>query len=255
MGARMSRDRCTPVNLKNAGASADGCSMVFCVQRRREVKDAHGIQVLHLSLNAPVIAIDALPVGPARAGIALCRDSAGTLDLRIAVRSLRTGQLAVYAPGGSIAAGEPIVDAALAFAEGMGFLFDEDEVAVRGEGSEDAVAALWRDLVEEVPERLRSRATEADPEGVAPAAEPEPALEVAVVADASQALAVRVESLREVAVAPVLADPAAVLSKFRIIRGGIAAPLRPAEPVVVGEEPVVAPCDSQDSRIRLLSRF
>jgi len=251
----MSRDRCTPVNLKYAGSWADDYFMYFCVRPSRDEQDVHGIQVLHLSLNAPVIAIDELPVGPARAGIALCRDSAGALDLRIAVRSLRNGQLAVYAPGGgSFAAGEPALGAALSFAEGMGFLFDENEVALRGESDEETIAALWRDLVEEIPERQRDRSIEVGPRAIARAEKPEPALEVAVVADGSLARAVAVETFHEVAAPPILVNSAAVLSKFRIIQGSIASPLRPAN-TVVGEEPVDAPFDLEDARIRLLSRF
>ena len=77
---------------------------------------------------------------------------------------------------------------------------------------------------------------------------------MAAVADGSQARAVAVETFHEVAAPPILANPAAVLSKFRIIRGSIAAPLRPAD-TVAGEESVDAPFDLEDARIRLLSRF
>jgi hypothetical protein len=230
--------------------------MHFCVQPRREARSAQGIRVLHLSLNAPVIAIDALPVGPARAGIALCEDAAGDLDIQIAVRSLRSGQVAAYVPtDGRVEIGELAVDAALSFAEGMGFLFDEDEVAARGEGAPDAVAAIWRDLVEEVPERLRTRVTETGSRETATEAAPEPALEVPVVTGRSRAEVVNVETLLAAAVGPAVANPAAVLSKFRIIQGSIGAPAAPAKAVAAAEASLVAPVDSRDSRIRLLSSF
>jgi hypothetical protein len=97
------------------------------------------LRALRLSLNTPVVAIDALPVGPASAGIAVHEGPRGHA-LCLAIRSVRSGQLALFAPEDANGAGEaPFlrIDAALSFAEGMGFLFDDDLVA-RGEAREGA---------------------------------------------------------------------------------------------------------------------
>jgi len=79
--------------------------MHFCEQMPREEWSAEAIRLLHLSLNAPVVSIDELPVGPARAGIALFGDPDGAMHLAIAVRSLRTGQMVSYAPDEDIEGG------------------------------------------------------------------------------------------------------------------------------------------------------
>jgi hypothetical protein len=101
---------------------------------------------LRLSLNAPVLGIDALPVGPASAAIAL-HVSADAPRITIALRSARSGERVFFA---SDASGdrEPglLLDAALAFAERMGFLFDDDEVESRGESGPREAARIWREF-------------------------------------------------------------------------------------------------------------
>jgi hypothetical protein len=106
--------------------------------------------VLRLSLNTPVIAIDGLPVGPARAGIALHEGLDPGSAVTVAVRAVRTGDLVCYAGEPSLtkrfdSAG--VVDAALAFAEGMGFLFDEDSLGSRAPGARESGERQWRELV------------------------------------------------------------------------------------------------------------
>jgi hypothetical protein len=98
---------------------------------------------LRLSLNTPVVSVAGLPVGPASAAIALER-AAGTLRLTLALRSTRNGQVVYFQPGSRPAPGAPealALEAVLAFAEGMGFLFDDDAVA-SGEG-EALAARRW----------------------------------------------------------------------------------------------------------------
>ena len=118
-----------------------------------------------LSLNSPVVAIEDLPVGPARAGIALHEGPAGR-SLVLAVRSVRTGQVLLFAPdpGWLEIRGPGLeLDAALSFAEGMGFLFDEDLV---DSGDLGEAARCWAEfLAEDGPEAVAPEI------GTAPASE------------------------------------------------------------------------------------
>jgi hypothetical protein len=82
-----------------------------------------GLHALYVSLNSPVVTVDRLPVGPASAAIAVHLVTGATLM----IRSLRTGTVAFYhadpeAVGARAGLGP---DAALAHAEGLGFLFEE----------------------------------------------------------------------------------------------------------------------------------
>lgn len=106
------------------------------------------LRALRLSLNTPVVTIEDLPVGPAAAGIALHAGPEG-LRLTLAVRSVRTGQVVLFHPdeewtelhGSALA-----VEAALSFAECMGFLFDDDPIEAGGDVRE--AARRWAELVE-----------------------------------------------------------------------------------------------------------
>ncbi len=105
---------------------------------------------LRLSLNTPVVATSDLPVGPARAAILVHRDRKRRLALTVGVRSLGCGSVALYGLEGRLdpeATGEGI-DAALAFAEGMGFLFD-DELIDETEASREKALARWHDAIGE----------------------------------------------------------------------------------------------------------
>lgn len=101
---------------------------------------------LRLSLNTPELCADELPAGPARAGIALYVESDGTYALTVAVRSLGGGRLVAWSwdqplSPSSFRSG---IDAALCFAEGMGFLFDEDAIgSSSGELRRRALDGWW----------------------------------------------------------------------------------------------------------------
>jgi hypothetical protein len=125
--------------------------MQWSAKNGRDGSGAVRICALYLSLNTPVVALDDFPVGPARAGVALSEGSDRGLQLEIAVRSVRTGQLRFYCSDEEIAVDGATVEAALSFSEGMGFLFDEDEVASRGAEGERESAVLWRELVGDFP--------------------------------------------------------------------------------------------------------
>jgi hypothetical protein len=120
---------------------------------------ARALRALHVSLNAPVVAIEDLPVGPARAAIALQDAPDGGASLLLALRSQRTGQLACFAPDEPLTetTAQIALDGALSFAESMGFLFDGDVIPELGAEGPREAAESWNQLL-----------------GVAPEPEPEP---------------------------------------------------------------------------------
>ena len=120
------------------------------------------VQGLRLSLNTPVVATEELPIGPARAAILVHDDPQLGPTVTIGIRSLRADRVALYGmdtePGDGTDL-EVAVDAALTFAESMGFLFDEDEVAGGGAQAKSRSLGLWRDLLgDELGEPARALA-------------------------------------------------------------------------------------------------
>lgn len=110
----------------------------------RKPLEAHGrpLRGLVISLNSPVVALESLPSGPASAAIAV-HECGATL----CVRSLRTGQVIFFTTGEDLADDRRVAqDAALSFAESMGFLFDDDVVEARGDAGIEEAARLWREL-------------------------------------------------------------------------------------------------------------
>ena len=110
------------------------------------------------ALNTPVLNVDFLPVGPARAAIVVFAEEYGGIGLAFGVRSNEGGQVAVFRNKEPIDASQAIADVlepALASAEQMGFLFDEDMVdgVATGRGRSDAMA-LWGDLMGEMETEL-----------------------------------------------------------------------------------------------------
>lgn len=105
---------------------------------------------LRLSLNTPVVATPDLPAGPARAAIVV-HGEAGRTCFTVAVRSLRQGESVLYELEGedpNDASGIAVaLDAALSFAESMGFLFDDDLVTERSEPVLRAALARLREIV------------------------------------------------------------------------------------------------------------
>jgi hypothetical protein len=106
---------------------------------------------LRVSLNTPVVSTESLAVGPARAGLLVHLEPGGRRGLTVAVRSIRTGEVVLYSFEGDLADPGALsvgIDGALSFAESMGFLFDEDEVA--GGGPARALR-LWNELTGQGP--------------------------------------------------------------------------------------------------------
>jgi hypothetical protein len=95
------------------------------------------------SLNAPVAQVEELPNGPVRAAIVIYAKGYGELGLAIGMRALESGDTALYETREPIENESAIPDAverALSFAEGLGFLFDDDMIdRATGTGRPDAL--------------------------------------------------------------------------------------------------------------------
>lgn len=116
----------------------------------REPLEPHGrpLRALYVALNRPVITVEPLPVGPVSAAVAL-HDAGASLCLRC----VRTGQVQLYTTTRELASERRVaLDAALSFAESMGFLFDADEVSSRGDLGAEQAALLWQELCGEAAE-------------------------------------------------------------------------------------------------------
>jgi hypothetical protein len=110
------------------------------------------VRGLRLSLNTPVVATEDLPIGPARAAILIHSEAGRGETVTIGIRSLRASRVAVFSIDPDVsgdASFDVTLDAALSFAESMGFLFDEDEVGDGGAQAKTRCLGLWRDLIGE----------------------------------------------------------------------------------------------------------
>jgi pyruvate/2-oxoglutarate dehydrogenase complex dihydrolipoamide acyltransferase (E2) component len=88
-----------------------------------------------------VLATPDLPVGPARAVIVTHLEARGRIDVTVGVRALRSGEVVFWSFDGELSSSDDISvasDAALTFAESLGFLFDEGAL---GPGSD--AAKMW----------------------------------------------------------------------------------------------------------------
>jgi hypothetical protein len=109
-----------------------------------------GVFGLRRSLNTPVVAIPDFPTGPGEGAILVHRELRGRLAVTLGVRSGRGGETALWDYEGRLQDGGAVdvaVDAALSFAEGMGFLFDDDELS--GDSQQERLRAryLWEELM------------------------------------------------------------------------------------------------------------
>jgi hypothetical protein len=140
-----------------------------------------GLQSMCFSLNNPIVHLEGLPVGPARAAVALYTGEYGELRLAVGVRSLSSRALLVYSFGGDLnelTSAATALDSALNFGEGMGFLFGEDVVQRGGPAGRLRALRGWQELIglaeepddapaprEAAPERLPEPRPLAIPEG------------------------------------------------------------------------------------------
>ena len=115
---------------------------------RQEAPDParSALRSLRPSLNTPVVVVEDLPAGPASAAIAWLGDPAGPRVV-LAIRSERSGQAIFYGPDDEPWQGhgpDVALDAAVSFAESMGFLFEDDRVSQ----APDEARRLWADLLD-----------------------------------------------------------------------------------------------------------
>lgn len=134
------------------------------------------LRSLWLAVNTPELAADELPAGPARAAIGVHEEADGAFALCVLVRSLGDGALGCWSWDGVIEpdALQRAVDAALSFAEGMGFLFDDDALASADLEQRRRALDLWWELsgwnasAAEVRESPAAAANTAVPQTLAP---------------------------------------------------------------------------------------
>ena len=122
---------------------------MFFLRRTRPLELTAGrMRALRLSLNTPVVATQDLPVGPARAAIAIHAEARGGLAITVGVRSLACGSAVLYGFEGAIRSGlvSEVMDAALSFAESMGFLFD-DELVGNDTASQEKALVRWHEAI------------------------------------------------------------------------------------------------------------
>lgn len=109
---------------------------------------------LRPAMNAPVLNVNFLPVGPARAAIVAFAEEYGGIGMALGIRTNEGGHVAVIRNQESVDFDTPIAQAIeplLAEAERMGFLFDEDMVAIMpGDKGRSHAVGLWARLMGEV---------------------------------------------------------------------------------------------------------
>lgn len=122
---------------------------MFFQRRTRPLRlSAARLRALRLSLNTPVVATQELPVGPARGAIVMHVEPGHGTQITVGVRTLACGSVALYGLEGEIDADtmNEALDGALSFAEGMGFLFDDDLLA-GGESAREKALLLWKEAI------------------------------------------------------------------------------------------------------------
>lgn len=142
-----------PLPLREAQDSsgrADASDMFRRLSEPLPLSEA-SLLLLRPAMNAPVLNVGYLPVGPARAAVVAFAEEYGGIGIALGVRSSESGQLAVLRNQESIDFDVRLVDALeplLAVAERMGFLFDEDmlSLAPGPKGRSDAMVH-WAGLM------------------------------------------------------------------------------------------------------------
>ena len=143
--------------------------------------------VLRPAMNAPVLNVGFLPVGPARAAVVAFAEEYGGIGIALGIRSNESGQLVVIRNQESIDFDVALVDALeplLAEAERMGFLFDEDMLEARpGQRGRAEAMVYWAVLMggmeRFLPSRSRVMAGRADADAADAAGPLSPSLAVA----------------------------------------------------------------------------
>ena len=112
---------------------------MYFLRRLRPLEvDGERVRSLRFSLNAPVLSTPDLPVGPARAVIVVHQEARGRMDATVGVRSQRSGELAYWSFDGDLSSADDLdvaADAALSFAESLGFFFEDEVLGSGGDAS------------------------------------------------------------------------------------------------------------------------
>ena len=145
------------MNLKRPAHCADESGM-FTASSSVPESVRSPLRSVRFSLNTPVVAVPELPTGPASAGIAV---HAGGQDsiVNLALRCVRTGQVVFYRPDedwSDLHGPDLAADAALSFAESLGFLFDDD--SVQAEGGLQAATRRWSDFLADTDDGVEAEA-------------------------------------------------------------------------------------------------
>lgn len=153
---RVSRDavgffsrHCRPPTLKQRVLCADRPRMFSLSKDPLPLSEAC-LQGMCVSLNAPVVYGDDLPPGPARAAIVTYAEDYGDFGMAVGMRALEDGTVAVYRYREPIvdAAGiATALDAALIFAERLGFLFDDDMIDENSRSGRREALEHWNRLM------------------------------------------------------------------------------------------------------------
>jgi hypothetical protein len=125
---------------------------MFFPRSRPLALDESDLHSLRLALNTPIVSIQELPPGPATAAIAIHMEKNGERALTIAVRAVRGGEVVLFTLDEDLSDDGAVlgaIDAALSFAEAMGFLFDEDELETATPTGRRGALSRWRELVRE----------------------------------------------------------------------------------------------------------
>jgi len=105
--------------------------------------DPAQLRCVALALNSPVVAVDPLSAGPAQAAIAVHATGGAAL----VIRTQRSGAVAwIDAAGGDEA---QAFERALAWAEGLGFLFEQEDFEAEAGLAQGAWPAWLRELFAE----------------------------------------------------------------------------------------------------------
>ena len=140
---------CARKRLKVHLDFADAICMFLPISSEPCIRE-RAIAAFCAALNTPVVNIEDLETGPARAAILLTTDEYDDPVLLVRVSLISSGQGVTFCCqddpaqfGGASGA----IAAALGFAEGMGFLFDDDLIAEGGPSGPNRAWKIWSSLV------------------------------------------------------------------------------------------------------------
>jgi len=123
---------------------------MFVYSSDRLVLSEARLHSLYPSLNSPVVQVDELPLGPVRASIVIYAEDYGDLGLAVGLRAIESGDVALYAYRGGIPdTGEipAAIEDALHFAEGLGFLFDDNMLVAASNADRRVALEHWNELM------------------------------------------------------------------------------------------------------------